>query len=42
VYEHPRNEGSALAAPIKVDHLTKIYGNGNMAIRNNSFWVSEG
>ena len=42
VFEQPRHEGSLLNAPIKVDHLTKIYGNGNIAIRNNSFSVPEG
>ena len=26
-------------APIKVEHLTKVYGNGHQAIRNNSFSV---
>jgi len=28
--------------PIKIDNLTKIYGNGHIAIRNNSFSVKTG
>lgn len=33
---------SFINAPIKVSHLTKIYGNGKLAIRDNTFSVGEG
>ena len=36
------NRQSFVNAPIKISRLTKIYGNGKLAIRDNSFSVGEG
>lgn len=37
-----RLRDSYINAPIKIDRLNKIYGNGHVAVRDNSFSVRKG
>ena len=43
IFQHLQHRQSQNASfPIKIENLTKIYGNGYMAIRDNSFNVKQG